>query len=63
MKQAVDQCEQDWERFYQQTVDFHRRNALAWLNTVLGEDVTMQIDPGFSLEACVHEHNWQTVLS
>ena len=63
MKQAVDQCEQDWERFYQQTVDFHRRNALAWLNTVLGEDVTMQIDPSFSLEACVHEHDWQTVLS
>ncbi|GCF09917.1 ATP-binding protein [Dictyobacter arantiisoli] len=59
MKHAVDQCEQDWQRFYQQTVDFHRKNALSWLNTALGEDVTLQIDPDFSLQAYVYAHAYQ----
>jgi CO dehydrogenase maturation factor len=49
MKQAVDSCQQDWAKFYRQTVEFHRRNALAWINASLGEDVTMQVDPDFSL--------------
>lgn len=51
MKQAVDSCQQDWEKFYRQAVEFHRRNALAWMNASLGEDVTTQIDPDFSLSA------------
>ncbi|WP_052569097.1 hypothetical protein [Ktedonobacter racemifer] len=49
MKRAVDNCQQDWDKFYHQAVEFHRRNALAWMNTYLGEDVTTQIDPDFSL--------------
>ncbi|GHO76383.1 ATP-binding protein [Ktedonobacter sp. SOSP1-85] len=51
MKRAVDGCSQDWEKFYRQAVEFHRRNALAWMNTSLGEDVTTQIAPSFSLSA------------
>jgi CO dehydrogenase maturation factor len=51
MKQAVDSCHQDWEKFYRQAVEFHRRNALAWMNENQGEDVTTQIDPDFSLGA------------
>ncbi len=61
MKQAIDQCEQDWEKFYQQTIEFHRKNAMSWLNTSLGEDVTMQIDPDFSLAASVSEYTKQVV--
>lgn len=49
MKRAVDGCQQDWEKFYRQAVEFHRRNALSWMNTSLGEDVTTQVDPDFSL--------------
>jgi CO dehydrogenase maturation factor len=51
MKQVVDSCPQDWEKFYRQAVEFHRRNALAWMNVSMGEDVTTQIDPDFSLSA------------
>jgi len=61
MKSAVDQCEQDWEKFYQQAVEFHRKNAVAWLNATLGEDVTLQIDPDFSLVRWAHEHSRHAV--
>ncbi|MBA2679421.1 MAG: ATP-binding protein [Ktedonobacteraceae bacterium] len=53
MKGVVDQCQKDWERFYQQTVEFHRKNALSWMNDSVGEDVANQIDPDFSLAAYV----------
>jgi len=55
MRQAVDDCQQDWDRFYQQTVEFHRKNALAWINGSVGEDVTQQIDPDFSLRTLLHQ--------
>ena len=51
MKQTVDGCQQDWEKFYRQAVEFHRRNALAWMNASQGEDVTAQIDSDFSFNA------------
>ncbi|MBV9712177.1 MAG: ATP-binding protein [Ktedonobacteraceae bacterium] len=63
MKRTVDQCEQDWELFYQQTVEFHCKNALSWLNTALGEDVSLQVDPDFALATSVREHNGQVILS
>ncbi|GHO65902.1 hypothetical protein KSC_047940 [Ktedonobacter sp. SOSP1-52] len=49
MKQALDSGQKDWEKLYAQTVEFHRKNALGWANASLGEDVTSQIDPAFSL--------------
>ncbi len=54
MRLAVDDCQQDWDRFYRQTVEFHRKNALAWINASIGEDVTQQIDPDFSLRTSLH---------
>lgn len=53
MKRAIDDCEKDWETFYRHTVEFHRKNALAWANASAGEDLTRQIDPTFSLVAQV----------
>jgi CO dehydrogenase maturation factor len=62
MRWEVDQCQKDWERFYQQTVEFHRKNALSWMNDAVGEDVANQVDPDFSLAAYVQEHQQQSDL-
>ncbi|GHO84082.1 ATP-binding protein [Dictyobacter formicarum] len=61
MRQQVMRCEQNWERFYQQAVVFHRKNAFSWLNSSLGEDVSTQIDPDFSLATVVQQHRHQLV--
>jgi CO dehydrogenase maturation factor len=45
IKAEVDTCEKDWMTFYQQAVDFHRKNALSWANAQIGADLTLQIDP------------------
>ena len=55
MKHTIDGSEKDWEKFYLQTVEFHRKNALAWANASTGEDLTWQIDPTFSLGARVDQ--------
>ena len=47
VRAEVDGTAQDWDRFWAQAVDFHRRNALAWGNARTGTDLTEQIDPGF----------------
>lgn len=62
MKREIDQCQKDWERFYRQTVEFHRKNALSWMNDSVGEDVTNQIDPDFSYMAYVQEHQQSDLL-
>jgi CO dehydrogenase maturation factor len=51
MHQAVDGCEKDWEKFYQQSIAFHRKNALEWANAQVGEDLTQQIDPDYRLSS------------
>ncbi|GHO43179.1 ATP-binding protein [Ktedonospora formicarum] len=53
IKMALDACSQDWEKRYTQAVNFHRQNALSWGNAAIGEDVTMQIDPTFSMAQVV----------
>ena len=50
---VIDQQEKDWEKYYEQAVEFHRKNAKSWANAASGIDVTLQIDPSFSLEAAV----------
>jgi CO dehydrogenase maturation factor len=55
MKTAVDACEKDWEKFYQQAIIFHRKNAIGWGNASEGTDLTKQIDPTYSLATQV-EH-------
>ncbi len=49
MRQAVDECEKDWDKFYHQSIAFHRKNALEWANAMAGEDLTRQIDPSYTL--------------
>jgi CO dehydrogenase maturation factor len=39
----------DWDRYTQQMVHFHRRNAESWGNAKTGADLAAQIDPGFVL--------------
>ena len=42
--------EKDWDKYYAQAVAFHRKNAKSWANAATGTDVTLQIDPSFSLK-------------
>ncbi|MFC6064749.1 ATP-binding protein [Streptomyces ochraceiscleroticus] len=39
----------DWERYTQQMVHFHLKNAESWGNSKTGADLTSQVDPGFVL--------------
>jgi len=40
----------DWAKFTRQTVEFHAKNARAWANSAVGEDLAAQIDPTFVLD-------------
>lgn len=51
----IDAQKKDWGKFYDQAVFFHRRNAQEWANAQVGEDLTKQIDPNFSLERIVND--------
>jgi CO dehydrogenase maturation factor len=44
----------DWERYTQQMVHFHLRNAESWGNARTGVDLAAQVDPGFVLRESVH---------
>src|SRR2546422_665930 len=46
---AADETPRDWERFTRQAVQFHLRNAIAWANAKVGEDLAEQVDPEFRL--------------
>ncbi|MDT0266925.1 ATP-binding protein [Streptomyces sp. DSM 44915] len=41
--------ERDWERYTQQMVHFHLKNAASWGNDRTGADLAAQVDPGFVL--------------
>ncbi|MEV6393889.1 ATP-binding protein [Streptomyces sp. NPDC051907] len=45
----------DWERYTQQMVHFHLRNAESWGNAKTGADLAAQVDPGFVLSERVLE--------
>ncbi len=45
----IDSQEKDWDKYHQQTVEFHIKNAKSWANDSAGEDLTLQIDPEFNL--------------
>ena len=47
LREAVDARPQDWPAFQTQAVEFHLRNALAWANAAVGEDLSAQVDLGF----------------
>jgi len=49
LREAVDATGKDWARFTRQAVQFHLRNAQAWANERVGEDLAAQVDPEFVL--------------
>lgn len=49
IKNTVDGCEKDWAAYTRQAHEFHLRNAQAWANAKVGEDLAAQIDPEFDL--------------
>jgi CO dehydrogenase maturation factor len=51
LRSAVDDRPKDWPKFTRQAVEFHVKNARAWANAAVGEDLEAQVDPGFTLGA------------
>jgi CO dehydrogenase maturation factor len=49
LRERVDAQAQDWERFCRLAAEFHRRNARAWADRAVGEDLSAQIDPDFRM--------------
>jgi CO dehydrogenase maturation factor len=49
MREAVDARTKNWPKFTRQAIEFHLKNARAWADAAIGEDVKAQIDPGFVL--------------
>ncbi|MFV2083130.1 ATP-binding protein [Micromonospora sp. LOL_021] len=49
MRTAVDACVKDWASYTRQAVEFHLRNAAAWANDRVGENLADQVDPEFVL--------------
>ncbi|WP_116045090.1 ATP-binding protein [Amycolatopsis palatopharyngis] len=47
MLSLVDESTRDWQRYQDQAVEFHLRNARAWGNDRAGADLAAQVDPGF----------------
>jgi CO dehydrogenase maturation factor len=47
LRAAVDATPRDWDRFTRLAVRFHLRNAVAWANDRVGEDLADQVDPEF----------------
>lgn len=42
-------AQRDWERYTQQMIHFHLKNAAGWGNERTGVDLAAQVDPGFIL--------------
>ena len=53
IRSAIDRQPRNWERFHRQAVEFHLRNARAWANAAVGDDLSVQVDPCFSMAAAV----------
>jgi CO dehydrogenase maturation factor len=49
MRRAVDATSRNWDRLQRDAVTFHVRNALSWANLQVGTDLTLQIDPEFTM--------------
>jgi len=49
----LDATERDWAGYHRDTLEFHLRNARAWANRSLGQDLSTQIDPDFVPGAAV----------
>jgi CO dehydrogenase maturation factor len=49
LRERLDTCRKDWPKYARQAAEFHLRNARAWANRTVGEDLSSQIDPDFVL--------------
>jgi CO dehydrogenase maturation factor len=49
LRTAVDSRAKDWPKFTRQAIEFHVKNARAWANAAIGQDLEAQIDPDFVL--------------
>ncbi|GAB3985157.1 ATP-binding protein [Plantactinospora veratri] len=47
LRATVDEQVQDWATFQRHAVEFHLRNAAAWANDRVGEDLAGQVDPDY----------------
>ncbi|MEV0398010.1 ATP-binding protein [Polymorphospora rubra] len=49
LRATADAATKDWATYTRQAVEFHLRNANAWANDKVGEDLARQVDPDFVL--------------
>ncbi|MCW2944797.1 MAG: ATP-binding protein [Actinoallomurus sp.] len=49
LQAAVDGRVKDWPKFTRQAIEFHVKNARAWANAAIGEDLEAQVDADFVL--------------
>ncbi|MEV0730087.1 ATP-binding protein [Polymorphospora sp. NPDC050346] len=49
LRETADTAPKDWATYTRQAVEFHLRNANAWANDKVGEDLARQVDPAFVL--------------
>jgi CO dehydrogenase maturation factor len=47
VRAVLDAQRRDWAAYHRATVEFHRRNALAWANAATGRDLTRQVDESY----------------
>ncbi len=45
--------EKDWDMYYAQAIEFHKKNAESWANDAVGSNLSLQIDPTFSLRTAI----------
>ncbi|BCJ63496.1 ATP-binding protein [Polymorphospora rubra] len=49
LRATADAATKDWATYTRQAVEFHLRNANAWANDKVGEDLARQVDPDYVL--------------
>ncbi|MEO3746049.1 ATP-binding protein [Plantactinospora sp. B5E13] len=47
LRATVDAQDRDWATYHRHAVEFHLRNAVAWANERVGEDLANQVDPEY----------------
>jgi CO dehydrogenase maturation factor len=50
---TLDAQSRDWDKYTRHAIEFHLKNARAWASAAAGQDLTAQIDPGFSLAPAI----------
>lgn len=59
---ALDTTVRDWTTYQRQAVEFHLRNAKAWANERIGEDLAGQVDPDFVLDPWIRSGGDQSLF-